>query len=488
MRFFPLILVVFAAGAPAAEPTAADIEKAVSTARGSWAVPGVAVAVVRPGRPPLLIAQGTKRLGHEDPVSPDTVFPLASCTKAFTAALVASLVDDGAMRWDDPVRKHLPAFALSDPAADKLVVMRDLFQHRTGLSGHDLLWYRAPWGPAEVVRRTAKLPLSEPFRTEFQYSSLPVTAAGLAVAKATGTPWEVLLRRRLCEPLGMKSVAFTTADAAKGNDRAVGHRVGAKGVEPTAEYVLREPDPAGSMLCSVRDLAPWLRLHLNDGKLGDEQLVSAENLAETRHPATTIRRISSVKATHPTATQVSYAMGWVVYDHRGKLVVAHGGVLDGFRALVMLAPDDGVGVAVLANLHDTRMNVALGHTLLELLLELQKGDWNAHYQKVTKAEADAKAAAKRDRDRQRNPAVPPTLTPKQLAGTYEHPAYGVGKLTAADGKLLWEWSSFKVPLEHWQGDVYRATAGYFADDLFAVRVARGQPLAVVQRGIAFTRK
>ncbi len=486
MRFTPAFAILLSAVAPAAEPSA--VENAVTAARLAWDVPGIAVAVVRNGQPPLLIAQGTKRIGKDEPVTPDTVFPLASCTKAFTAALVASLVDQGKMGWDDPVRKHLPAFALSDPAADKLVTIRDLFTHRTGLGGHDLLWYRAPWGPEEVVKRVAKLPLTGPFRGEFQYSSLPVTAAGLAAAKATGFDWDELMRRRICKPLGMKTVAFTTADAAKFPDRAAGHRVGEKGVEPMAEYVLREPDPAGSMSCSVRDLVPWMQLHLGDGRIGALRLIHPEDLTETRQPATTIRRTASVKATHPTATQVSYAMGWVVYDHRGKLVVAHGGVIDGFRALVMLAPDDGVGIAVLANVHETRLNMALGHTLLELLLDLPKGDWNAHYQKLTKAEADAKAQAKQARDRDRNPNVPPSLSAKELAGTYEHPAYGVGKLVATAGKLTWEWSSFAVPLEHWQGDLYRGTSGYFADDLFAVRVANGKPVGFLQRGIEFARQ
>lgn len=486
MRFSPALVALLATVARAAEPTA--LEKAVTTAREVWQVPGVAVAMVRTGQPPLLISQGTKRVGKEEPVTPDTVFPLASCTKAFTAAVVASLVDQGKMAWDDPVRKHLPAFALSDPAADKLATIRDLFQHRTGLGGHDLLWYRAPWGPEEVVRRVGKLPLDGPFRGEFSYSSLPVTAAGLAAAKAARTPWEELMRTRLCEPLGMKSVAFTTAEAMKLKDRAAGHRLGEKGVEPMAEYVLREPDPAGSMLCSVRDLVPWMELHLGDGKIGRERLISADELRETRTPATPIRRTASVKATHPTATQVSYAMGWVVYDHRGKLVVAHGGILDGFRSLVMLAPDDGVGIAVLANLHDTRMNMALGHTLLELLLDLPKGNWNTHYQAVTKAEADAKAEEKRERDRGRNPAIRPTVPVKELAGTYEHPAYGVGKVTVTDGKPTWEWSSFQVPLEHWRGDVYRAASGYFAGDRFPVKVVGGKAVAIAQRGIEFTRQ
>src|SRR5215213_309027 len=172
--------------ASAADPVAvgpAAIDKLVRESLDRWGVPGVAVVVVRGGEVAHLKGYGTKRAGAAEPVTPDTVFPLASCTKAFTTTLMAVLADDGKLGWDDPVRKHLPTFHLSDPHADALLTLRDLVTHRTGIAGHDLLWYRAPWGLDEVLTRAGKLPLEGQFRGSYHYSSIPVMAAGRAAAK-----------------------------------------------------------------------------------------------------------------------------------------------------------------------------------------------------------------------------------------------------------------------------------------------------------------
>jgi len=131
----------------AADPTldTATVDRVAGEALTAWQVPGVAVVVVRGGETVHLKGYGTKRHGVDDPITADTLFPLASCTKAFTSTLLAILADEGKLKWDDPVRLHLPAFHLTDPHADALVTLRDLLSHRTGVPGHDLIWYRAPW-------------------------------------------------------------------------------------------------------------------------------------------------------------------------------------------------------------------------------------------------------------------------------------------------------------------------------------------------------
>ena len=124
----------------------AVIDKLVRESLDRWGVPGVAMAVVRGGDVVHLKGYGTKRAGADERVTPDTVFPLASCTKAFTTTLMAMLADDGKLGWDDPAHKYLPTFHLSEPHADALLTLHNLVTHRTGLAGHDLLWYRAPRG------------------------------------------------------------------------------------------------------------------------------------------------------------------------------------------------------------------------------------------------------------------------------------------------------------------------------------------------------
>ena len=314
-------------------------------------------------------------------------------------------------------------------------------------------------------------------------------AAGLAAANRYDADWDQLVREVVCDPLGMKAVAFTGKQAAKFPDRASGHRLTPAGaVEAMPEYPMPEPNPAGSMFCTARDLAPWVRLHLEGGKWDGKQVISAKNLGETRQPHTPIRMAPAVQAQNPDTRQMCYAMGWVVYDHRGELVVAHGGVIDGFRLQVTLLPDRKTGFVLLGNLHETKMNWALGNALLDHLLGLPPKDWNAHYQKVDEDERAAKKATKDQRDRDRQPERKPTLPTDRYAGEYDHPAYGPCRVTAEGGALEWRYGTFRVPLEHWQDDTFRATAGLFADELFEFTATPDRVGGVRFRGIQFQRK
>ena len=228
-----------------------QIDKLALEALRAWNVPGAALVIVNRDGVVLLKGYGVREI-HGKPVTPDTIFPLASCSKAFTTSLMASLVDDGKLKWDDPVRNYLPDFHLSDPHADALVTLRDLAAHRTGVGSHDILWYRAPWSQDELIRRVSKLPLSRPFRTEMQYQTIMYIAAGKAAARAGGKPWEVLLRERLLKPLGMKDVALTTTAAENHSDRASGHRPGKDGkLVVVPWYSQPVPNPAGSVHASA---------------------------------------------------------------------------------------------------------------------------------------------------------------------------------------------------------------------------------------------
>jgi CubicO group peptidase (beta-lactamase class C family) len=483
----PAVFVASTASAVAADPAAVD--RITTAALDRWSVPGVAVVIVRGDEVVHLKGYGTKRLGEDDPVTPDTLFPLASCTKAFTSTLFAMLADEGKITWDDPVRRHLSHFRLSDPRADALVTLRDLLTHRTGVAGHDLIWYRAPWGVDEVVRRIAQVPVTGQFRGEYHYTSLMYMAAGKAAAARTGTPWESLVRDRICGPLGMKDVAFTSAEAEKSTDRASGHRRTRSGVvEPMPAYVIAEPNAAGSMHATARDLAAWLKFHLADGAVGGKQLVSVKNLAETRAPHTVMRKDETVGPIYPNSHQVSYAMGWVVYDHRGKLVVAHGGIIDGFRAQVTLLPDEKIGFALLNNLHDTKMNIALGNALIDHLLGLEPRDWNTYFLKVEQDESEAKRAEIDRRNAARRPGTTPGAPLDRYVGEYHNPAYGTGRVIQRSGRLVWEWSSFQSPLEHFQNDEFQIAEGYFESQLVEFAVVNGRPAALRAMGVVFERK
>jgi len=278
-RWFGSLLALLLCGtavcaAPPATPDSATVDAVIRDALKTWNVPGAAVAVVHGDEVIYLKGHGLRESGSDRPVTADTVFPLASCTKCFTTTVMAMLVDEGKMAWDDPVRKHLDWFHLSDPLADRDVTLRDLVTHRTGVAGHDLLWYRSPLSQEEIVRRVGRLPLVKPFRTTFLYQSTMFTAAGLASGAAAKTTWADLVRKRIFEPLEMTGASLTTTEAEKVPARAMPHRLDPNGKPAVmAWYPQETPDPAGSINASARDLTKWLSFQLGEGRYRGKRLV-----------------------------------------------------------------------------------------------------------------------------------------------------------------------------------------------------------------------
>jgi CubicO group peptidase (beta-lactamase class C family) len=432
-----------------------QIDDAVEKARSAWGVPGVALAVVHDDKVIHLRGYGECELGSGKPVGPDTVFPMASCTKAFTTAALAILVDEGKMAWDDPVRKHVAFFKMADPEADAKITIRDLLCHRCGLRAHELLWYRSPWGQEEIIRKIGFVKPDFPFRSTFHYQTTMFQTAGLAAGVASGGSWADLVHDRLVEPLEMKSTTFTTGEALRNDDHASPHRSGKDGqVKVVPWYEIRSPDPAGSMHSSARDLGQWLRLQLNEGVFAGRQIVSIANLGETHTPQIPIPMDATTRALNPESKQLSYGMGWVIQDYRGQKQVAHAGVIDGFRAHITLLPEARLGFAVLANRHETRLNLALSNALADLFLGLPSRNWDAYYGELVAQEVAQARTRRAEHDARRKLGTKPSLPLSAYVGSYEEPAYGTAKITLEGGPLVWQWSSFKSRLVHFQDDIF----------------------------------
>lgn len=458
-------LLALARSAPAAEWSEQAVDELVLAALKAWEVPGVAVVVVRNDEIVYLKGNGLRARDGKQPVTPDTVFPLSSCSKAFTTLAMAMLVDRGKMAWDDPVRKYLPSFRLADPLANENVTLRDLVCHRTGLAGHDLLWYHAPWSVEEQVRRLGHLKLSHSFRSAYQYQNTAVAAAGLAVAAASGKTWSEFVREEILAPLQMSHTTLTTTDAFKAKDLCSGHRRDREGkLAVIPWHPFPAPNPALSVNSTARDLGQWIRFQLGDGSRGADRLVSTKNFHETHMPQMIIPLQGIARREQPYTTQLSYGMGWVIQDYRSHRLVSHAGNLDGFRLHIALAPDDGIGLAVLANRINTRMNLALSNSLLDLLLigKTQK-DWNQFYLPVTRAQEDSLWSGLRERHRHRD--TKPSRDLGAYCGTYEHPAYGTARICTDKGRLVWRWSSFQLPLEHFHFDSFVARSDLLYDPL-----------------------
>ena len=402
-----------------------------------------------------LRGHGFRSIEDDAKVTPNTLFPIASCTKSFTTTAMALLVEEGKMSWDDPPRKYVPYFHLSDPLVDREVTLRDLVTHRTGLRDHFLLWYRSPWTQEERIRRFGRLPLDKPFRTTFQYQSTMFTVAGLAVAKASGMSWADFVRKRLLDPLDMKATRFTTTAIAEISDRASPHRLdGERKPQRIELYPMTVPEPAGSIQSNVRDLSKWLLFHLNNKIVDGKPLVSPRNLEATHTPQIVLRMDAIDRIMFPETNQMSYGMGWVIQDHFGHRLLQHAGAIDGFRCHFTLVPKARLGIVLLCNLNQTRMNIALSNSLLEMLLGLPHRDWNAIVAEAErKDDADAEKAERENR-KHRQLDTQPSRELAGYIGGYEHPAYGTVRITLENGRLIWQWHRWRAALIHYHYDTF----------------------------------
>jgi CubicO group peptidase (beta-lactamase class C family) len=459
-RLIPFLLLLIPAPARAADFDEKAFEAAVEHAMKEMNVPGAAVVVVKDDKVIFLKGFGVRERGKPEAVSPDTVFPIASCSKAFTSTLVAMLADGGKLRFDDKVHDHLDYFRLSDELADHEVTLRDLLCHRTGMPRHDMLWAGFETGDSEaVIRRWVKAKPSTSFRSTWEYSNVPFTTAGVIAGKLSGTDWQSATRARIFKPLGMSSSSCTAREALAVSDHATPHYYALdKSISAIKWDNLDSARGAGSINSTARDLGNWLRFQLAGGKFGGKRLLSEKALGETRTAQMLFKPEGPFRVYFPEKAGRfhAYGMGWFVHDYRGFDCVSHGGTLTGFRAQCMLVPEKKIGVFVVCNLRPTAFPEAVAKTALDQLLGLPAEDW-VQNGKGALALLELQVAGKlRARETSRKPDTKPSLPPKGYAGVYDEPAYGRAEVTCEDGKLTLKWGKYTFRLEHFHFDTFTA--------------------------------
>ena len=241
------------------------IDDSIAGAMKVWEVPGLAVAVVKDDALVLVKGYGVRRLGESDEVDKDTLFAAGSTSKAFTAACLAMLVDEGKIQWDDPVIKRLPSFQLYDAYATHEITIRDLLCHRSGLDRHEAVWYGSPASRDEVLRRLRHVKPDWSFRSKFGYQNIMFLAAGQVIPAVTGKSWDDFVKERVFKPLGMTNSNTSVNALPKGGDVASPHHKVKDKVQPIPWRNIDNIGPAGSINSSAADMAQWVRLQLNEG-------------------------------------------------------------------------------------------------------------------------------------------------------------------------------------------------------------------------------
>jgi CubicO group peptidase (beta-lactamase class C family) len=393
----------------------------IEAERVRFGVPGAAVTVVRGDEPLLEAGFGELRLGGAVPVTADTRFALASDTKAFTAAWLAGLAEDGLLDLDQPLRDYVPEFRMQDPAAERAASMRDLLAHRTGLPAHEFVGA----GPEAVtidnhdyLLALAHLEPSTTFRSQWQYSNLHYEAAAAVGELVSGQSWWTALRSRFIEPLRM--TATTPTLVGERPDRLAAPHAD----HPVGTVTARElpafdtTGPSGGLVTTARDLTQWLiaRLGHRPDVLSDKvrtELAKPASLGITVADPLGLRHV------------LGYGLGCSIESYRGTKLIRHGGNIDGYSCDVAICPDEQFGMAVLTNLNETAVRDTLALLVVDLLLDRPSPDWGA---------AIAELADRVKRRRRTGPAArhadATTADSRGLSGHYAHPGYGKLELTA----------------------------------------------------------
>jgi CubicO group peptidase (beta-lactamase class C family) len=323
------------------QDSSAKIRKILEVEREKQHIPGLAFVAVKDDKVFLLEAIGLRDLARKLPVTLDTVFPIGSCTKSFTAIAAGISHDQGTLSLDDSPHKYLPWFHMADPEADALVTLRDMLCHRTGLRAYaDLAAEPAVLSREEYLRAATSAKPTAKFRAAFQYSNAAFTAAGEAVARASNKTWEALIETAILEPLGMTSSRTSTDAGAALPDHALGYvyrEASQNWKEVPPPRSLAALAPAGALVASARDLGRWLRFLASGGTIDGRRLISEATFNDITRAHTAI------------SDRMSYALGWVNYRWNGHAVVEHNGGSQGICALVSFVPDRRVGFAIVGN-------------------------------------------------------------------------------------------------------------------------------------------
>ena len=329
-------------------------------------VPGAALAIVRGDDVIFVRGFGVADVEKKTPVTPDTRFFIGSATKAFTATLVGMLVDEGRMRWDDPVETYLPAFQLKVQSKDPndRATLRDILSHRTGFTRMSFLETNTGLSSDEILRRASSAEAFAPFRQRFLYNNVHYLAAGSAAAAAAGTSWDALVKARILDPLGMVATRTSLHEAWKDPRMARGygwdearkrHRL------VTLETLGNNIDgiaPAGAISSTALDMTAWLRFLLRHGVQSGNALISPAALTTTWTPQIQV------------GGGAAYGMGWFVRSSQGQRLIEHGGAIAGYSAEVGVLPDSDIGFVVLTNTLSSLPSIALQLVPQYLLGEL----------------------------------------------------------------------------------------------------------------------
>lgn len=421
-----------------------------------WQIPGMAVAIVRDDEVIFAKGFGVKKLGEWSSVDENTLFGIASTTKAMTATAMGMLVDEGLVRWDDPVIKHLPDFRLSDLWVTETVTISDILTHIVGVGR--LTGNRIEFMPnrtrAAMMYHLRYHEFERPFRDGSVYSNAMYMVAGELIAAASGMSWDEFLISRLFRPLGMERTNTSITQFGDDENLAWPHQEINGTIQAIPRRNFDNVGASASVNSSVAELSRWMRMNLSDpGVLDGVRYVETTTMHDIHRPYRT-QRIGN-----PYGAQSSYGYGWTISDYKGHRMLQHGGATDGMNTNLILMPNENIGIVILTNTFN-RFMTALGYHILDELLDLERQDWSGNIWNGWERQYADAVARKNEVDAARVMDTSPSLPLEAYVGKYHDPLYDNAEVSLVDGALqirFWDDETQILNLEHWHYDTFRAS-------------------------------
>ena len=457
--FFVIFALHLAAVAQSFDDKLKQIDAYANTVANDWktSAAGMAIGVVKDDKLVFAKGYGVRELGKPEKVDENTVFAIASNSKAFTAAALAILVDEKKIAWDDKVVKYLPDFQMYDPWVTSELTIRDVVSHRVGLDtfSGDLLWYETTYSGDNILERVHFLKPVSSFRTRYGYQNLMFVVAGKVIEKVSGKPWGEFVKERILDPLGMTRTA--TSIKTLPDNAAMPHNESGGTLRVLHRGNVDGAAAAAGLNSSVADLSKWIRLQLGRGKFEGRQIFSEQRSWEMWQPNIMLPISENAAKNNPTRHFNAYGMGWFLYDYYGRKIINHSGGLDGMLSYTVLIPEENAGFVVLTNSESPQFTIMM-NKIRDILVGAPDRDWNAEAkQQVARSKAAAAEELKKV-DAARVSNTKPSLATAAYAGTYTDKLYGDITVTDENGKLVMRFGpspNFVADLDHWHYDTFQ---------------------------------
>ncbi len=435
------------------------LEEYYIKALADWNVPGMAIAITDANE--ILYARGfgVTDITTGQPVDENTLFAVASNTKAFTVAALAMLVEQEKITWNDKVRKYLPWFALYDPWVSDQMTVRDLLTHRSGLKtfSGDLIWYGSTYSRREIIEKARHLRPAFGFREQFGYSNIMYITAGELIPAITGQSWDDFVTLHLLQPLDMHRSTLHVSNLAVKENIAQPHTY----VDGTLRQIpwvdWDNMGPAGSLISSASEMANWLQMNLNNGVFKGKEILSQASIREMQESNTPLPISKAFSERFPSTHFRAYGLGWSLLDYKGKKIIAHNGGYDGMISQTVMIPEEGIGFVILTNAL-SNMYYSLMYKTLDVLLDTADGhDWSAEMLKL-RNDNEQKSRDERQRiEDQRVKNTKPSLPLSNYEGYYGSKVYDSIQIYRKDGQMWLQMKrspDFIAKLTHWHYDTF----------------------------------